>query len=137
MFVAEAEVSWLLLDVDPLVVAEELPNVVDFLVVLVAEVLHVVDAVPVGLLSADCAVLDVGLGVLVERVDLDFGGHLVEEADLLAVMDAVGVAELAGGLLLVLEEHRVIVLWHWFSRLTFLVVSGHWLHEGSSYCHLE
>ena len=137
MFVAGAEVSWLLLDVDPLVVAEELPNAVDFLVVLVAEVLPVVDAVPDGLVPADCAVLDVALGVLVERVDLDFGGHLVEEPDLLAVMDAVGVAELAGGLLLVLEEHRVIFFWHWFSRSAFLVVSVHWLHEGSSYCHLE
>ena len=104
MFIAEAEVPRLLLDVDSLVVTEELPNVVDFLVVLVAEVLHVVDAVPVGLFSADCAILDVRLGVLVERVDLDFGRDLVEEADLLAVVDGVCVAELACRLLLILQE---------------------------------
>ena len=104
MLIAEAKVPRLLLHGDSLMVTEELSHVVDLSIVLGAEVLVVVDAVPVRLVSADCAVLDVRLGVLEERVDLDLGCDLVEETYLLAVVDGVCVGELACGLLLILKE---------------------------------
>ena len=75
---------------------EELLHGVDFVIVLIAEVLHVVDAVPLCSLPADCAVLDVRLSIQIGRIDLDLCLHHEEQAHLLTVVNGIRVLELPG-----------------------------------------
>ena len=138
MLIAKAEFPGLVLDADPLMLGE------DFVfmhrcVVLAAEVDHVVDAVDLCLVSADCAVPDLGLGVLVERVDFDLGRHLVEQTDLLTVVDSIRLAEQTRILLLFLQVDGVIVFWHRLSGepFSFIWVCRDWLHVGSAYGDFE
>ena len=131
VLLAEAKVFGLLINRDALVITEELPDVVDLLVVRGAEVLHVVDTIPFGWFSADCAVLDVSLSILIERIDLDFGLHHVEQADLLAVMDGVRVGEVSCRLLFILKENRIVVFWYRFLSLVCSISIIDLFHIGS------
>ena len=76
-----------------------------FVVVLITEVLHIIDAEYSGDFVADCAIIDQIL-VQVLGKDLDLGLHHVEKSNPIGVVDAVRVAEQLFGLF-ILEVDRV------------------------------
>lgn len=141
VFRAEAEVFRFRLDRHGLVLAEELhprPGM-GLVVMLPAEVLSVIDAVHFGSLSADCALLDVALSILVERIDADLGLHHVEQAHLVTVVYPVRMLELSRCLLpaYVLEKDGVETWRHFPGCFAFIAIFSDWTHVGSSSCNLE
>ena len=92
VFFAGSKIFRLFVDGNSSMVMEVGVDGVHFVVVLIAEVLHIVDAEYCGDFVADCAIVDQIL-VQVLGKDLDLGLHHVEKSNLVGVVDAIRVAE--------------------------------------------